>query len=297
MTKEEACERLENLDVRNSSVEDVRHLFETVENIPAITATMNTGTRIHRTRMGRGYYQPWQLTYKNPRLCTSMQRASLPNESVFYGCLADNQSRLEYGRMIGLLECSKLAKDMEGFGREYVTASVWEVISPIRVISFITDQTYIGVRNLSEQVKNFIQLYRDRHKNVGDIERRVGRVIDREFCKDVEDCRDYLITATLTHDMLSDSGEDFDAVIYPSVKTRGDLGLNIAIKLDAADSKLRLHHVIDQTHYRYKDNSFVWLDKGYDANHHLIPSAPLTDDILFEKTGFRNTHDFPIVKH
>ena len=297
MTKEEACERLENLDVKNSSENEVRRLLELVEHIPITTAKLSIGTRIHRTRMGRGYYTPRDLTYKDPRHCISMQRASLPYESVFYGCLADNQSRLEYGRMIGLLECSKLARDMEGFGREYVTSSVWVVTSPINIISFITDQTYVGEKKLCEQVKNFIRFYKEKHTNIDAIERRVGHVIDREFSKDVNDNRDYLITATLVHDMLFEFNEDIDAVIYPSVQTKGDLGLNIAIKPEAADKKMRLHHVIDQTHYRYTDHSFVWLDKGYDANHHLIPSAPLTDEILFEKTGFRHTHDFPIIKH
>lgn len=297
MTKEEACERLENLDLRNSSTEEVRELLEVIGIIPIMIAKLKTGTRIHRTRMGRGYYQPWQLTYKKPRLCTSMQRASLPNESVFYGCLSDNQSRLEYGRMIGLLECSKLAKDMNGFGREYVTASVWEVTEPINIISFITDQTFAREKKLCEIVKHFVRLYKEKHKDIDTIERRVGQIIDREFSKVVDDNRDYLITATLVHDMLFDFNEDIDAVLYPSVQTRGDLGLNIAIKPETADKKLRLHHVIDQTHYRHKDNSFVWLDKGYDANHHLIPSAPLTNEILYEKTGIRNTHDFPVVKH
>ena len=297
MTKEDACERLENLNLRNSSTKEVRELLEVIGIIPIMTAKLNTGTRIHRTRMGRGYYQPWQLTYKKPRLCTSMQRASLPNESVFYGCLSDDQSRLEYGRMIGLLECSKLAKDMKGFGREYVTASVWEVTEPINIISFITDRTFAGEKKLCEIVKHFVRLYKEKHRNIDNIERRVGQIIDREFSKVVDDNRDYLITATLVHDMLFDFKEDIDAVLYPSVQTRGDLGLNIAIKPEVADRKLSLHHVIDQTHYRNKDNSFVWLDKGYDANHHLIPSAPLTNEILYEKTGIGNTHDFPIIRH
>lgn len=297
MTREEACERLENLDLRNSSVEEVRHLFEVIECIPIMTAKLSVGTRIHRTRMGRGYYQQWELTYKNPRLCKSMQRASLPNESVFYGCLSDNQRHLEYGRMIGLLECSNLARDMKGFGREYVTASVWEVTSPINIISFITDQTYAHEKNLCKIVRHYVRLYKEKHRNINDIERRVGQIIDREFSKVVNDNRDYLITATLIHDMLFDFNDDIDAVIYPSVQTRGDLGVNIAIKPDAADRKLRLHHVIDQTHYRYNDHSFVWLDKGYDANHHLIPSAPLTPDIFYKETGFRDTHDFPIIRH
>lgn len=297
MTREEACERLEKLDVRNSSVEEVRSLFETVEYIPVITATLKTGTCIHRTRMGRGYYAPRELSYKNPRFCTSMQRASLPYESVFYGCLADDQSHLENGRALGLMECSKLVRDMEGFGREYVTASVWEVLSPIHVVSFITDQTYKGVKNLSEQVKNFIRLYRDKYKNVGDVERRAGRVIDREFCKDVEDNRDYLITATLVHDMLYDFGKDFDAVVYPSVKAMGDLGLNVAIKPIVADQKLRLWRVIDQTHFRNRDKTLVWIDKGYDINHHLINKDPITDSVLYEKTGIRKVQDFPIFMH
>lgn len=297
MTREEACERLENIDVRNSSVEEVRRLFETIGYIPAITATLNNGTCIHRTRLGRGYYTPRELSYKNPRHCTSMQRASLPSESVFYGCLADNQSHLENGRALGLMECSKLAREMDGFGREYVTASVWEVVSPIHVVSFITGQTYSGVKKLSKQVKTFIQLYKKRHKEVDPVERRVGCVIDREFCKDVDDNCDYLITATLVHDMLYDLDENFDAVIYPSVQARGDLGLNMAIKPVVADQKLRLWRVIDQTHYRNGDQTLVWIDKGYDANHHLLSSRPITEDVLYEKTGIRNAHEFPIIKH
>lgn len=297
MTNEEACKQLEQLDVRNSSVDEVRQLFKTIGRIPAIAANLKVGTCLHRTRMGRGYYSSMDLTYKKPRLCTTMQRASLPNESVFYGCLADDQRHLENGRALGLLECSSLARDMNAFGREYVTASVWTVTSPIRVVSFITDQTYANTKKLSEQVKFFINLYRKEHAHVSSFERRAGLVIDREFCKIVEDNRDYLITATLVHDMLYDPNDNYDAVIYPSVQARGDLGLNIAIKPTVADSKLKIWRIIDQTHYRKNDQTLLWIDKGYDEHLHRLTNEPMTEEILFEKMGIRNPQEFPVFKH
>lgn len=45
-------------------MEEVRSLFEAIGYIPALTATLNIGTCIHRTRMGRGYYTPEELYEK-----------------------------------------------------------------------------------------------------------------------------------------------------------------------------------------------------------------------------------------
>lgn len=297
MTKEEAINILESLDVRKSSYAEVSRLLRMVEDIPAITATLREGVAIHRTRMGRGYYTKGELTYKDASKCSNMQRATLPYESAFYGCISDSQEQMENARMLGLMECSALARSPKESGWEYVTASIWNVVKPIRVISFITDQSIAIGKRYGEQVELFGRIYAERHNDASSLQKRVGMFIDREFGKQVDDARDYLFTASLVHDFLYSEEYDFDAVVYPSVQSVGELGLNIVIKPSAADEKLRLYQVLDQSFYKNENRSLLRIDAGYDASHHKLSEDPISNYELIEHTGITSIEDIKFIEH
>lgn len=67
---------------------------------------------------------------------------------MFYGVISDDQAHLENARAISISECSKLTREgKESIGREKFTLSYWEVIKPLRVVSFIADSTFPEVQN------------------------------------------------------------------------------------------------------------------------------------------------------
>lgn len=111
MNKQKALGKLRTLDLKHSTTEEVSTLFSIIEDIPAVVITLPEGSKIiTRTRMGRGFVTSAELSYCPASKCHNIQRATLPYETAFYGCLADEENHLENGRILGISECSSLAQ-------------------------------------------------------------------------------------------------------------------------------------------------------------------------------------------
>lgn len=301
MNKQEALEKLKNLDLKYSTKEEVSMLFSTLEDIPAVVITLPEESKIiTRTRMGRGFYTSTELSYCPVSKCGNIQRATLPNETAFYGCLADDEKHLENGRILGIYECSRLAQQgIKSIGREYITASQWEILRPLKVLSFINDKTFPETNNRSKIINLFVKQYKSGHVNDSPLIHETGDFLTSEFCKKVDkDCNyEYLITATVIHDLLYSPEHNFDAVAYPSVPAEGQLGINIAIKPSAADTKLSLYRVIDQSFFKYKDKSILRIDKGFDNQRHMLSGQQYGDDIVCGQLGIHSIKELPIIKY
>ena len=63
------------------------------------------------------------------------------------------------------------------------------------------------------------------------------RYISDEFSKKITNNNEYLITATITKDIIENRG--IDGIIYPSVRMNGQAGLNIAISPSATNKKIK----------------------------------------------------------
>lgn len=301
MNKQEALEKLKNLDLRHSTSEEVSLLFSILEDIPAVVITLPKDSKIiTRTRMGRGFYNSRELSYCPISKCGDMQRATLPNETAFYGCLSDDEEHLENGRILGLSECSRLAQQgINSIGREYITASQWEILKPLKVFSFINDKTFPETNNRSKIIDLFVMQYKLGHVNDSPLIHEIGDFLTSEFCKKVaKGCNyEYLITATVIHDFLYSLEHNFDAVAYPSVPTEGKLGINIAIKPSAADTKLSLYRVIDQSFFKYKDKSILRIDKGFNNQRHLLSGQQYGDDVVCKQLGIHSIKELPILSY
>lgn len=301
MSKQEALEKLRSLELKHSTYEEVSSLFSILEDIPAVVITLPEGSKIiTRTRMGRGFNTSTELSYCPKSKCYNLQRATLPNETAFYGCLVDDESHLENGRILGLYECSHLAQQGIGsIGREYITASQWEIIKPLKVISFINDKTFSETNNRSKIINFFVTQYKMGHTNDKPIIHEIGDFLTSEFCKKVErGCNyEYLITATVIHDLLYSSEHNFDAVAYPSVPAEGQLGINIAIKPSAADAKLALYRVIEQTFFKNKGQSILRIDKGFNNHMHILSGQQYGDDVVCAQLGIHSIKELPVIKY
>lgn len=69
------------------------------------------GTYVVGARKGDEYTKRSQMTYCPVKFCSSIQRATLAGQPMFYEIISDNQTRLENARAISISECSKLTRE------------------------------------------------------------------------------------------------------------------------------------------------------------------------------------------
>ncbi len=299
MTLQEAVEQLGQLDLRTTPIMEIRKLYEIIEDLPAIIATIPSDMIITRVRPGR-HMALKDLTYPPVSVCKKMQRSSLAGESAFYASLPDDQHHLENGRALGLSETSTLArKGKESVGREYLTVSQWVTKQPLRVISFMTDKTFANTKNRSTHIKELTKFFAQQYQMLTDAQKEVIRIIDEDFCKVVKDgnIHEYKRTAILSHDMLYDSEYNLDGIVYAPVQMEGQLGINVMLKPTSVDEKLELYRVIHCSYYKNGEQSLMMIDKGYDKNGHLLSKIPLEEEEICRRIGIRRIKDLPIIKH
>ena len=288
----DTLEEFRRLDFSKSSSSQI---IDIITDCPvAIVPYIIKGAYILRARRGKGFKERSEMTYCPAQLCTGYQRASLPGETMFYGVISDDQNHQENARAICASECSTLcAEGMESIGREFFTLSYWKIKEPLKVFSLITDTTFPNVQNnkmLNLMRENFLTI----HKDSSDYEKKLAHFISDDFSKRVIDNKEYMLSATLTTEIINDMG--FDGVVYPSVKLSGQCGLNIALKPSSVDSKLEFTYVVDQVLYKNKDHSICRVEnkteKGKDTKIHL----QFPDEVILEQLGINSIEDLPIIE-
>lgn len=249
--------KLENLDLKNSSPNDIRNLLSN-HRIAYVSYPINVGEWILRARKGDNFVKREDLTYCPLSQSRSMQRCSLPGTTMFYGVISETFTLQEYAHAVATSECSQLCKEgINSIGKEKFCVSYWEVIKPLNVASFITDSTFINCNNntMLTDIRDNFQLKMKQKLTLEEL--NLLNFISQDFGKfvDFNNNHEYLISATITTDIITKMG--LDGVIYPSVKLSGQGGLNIALTTKATDEKLRFKKVIKQTLYKNKDLSYI----------------------------------------
>jgi len=296
MRPQEAVKQLAQLDLQKASEQDVRKLYEVIADLPAITVTIPSDVIITRVRMGR-HLGLRELTYPPVSVCRKMQRASLKGVSAFYACLSDSQRHLEHGRVIGLSECSWLARQgKSSVGREYLTVSQWHIKKPLHVISFVTDKTFAEVEHRSKHIEAIADAFKENYPSLTDEQKEVIRIIDEDFCRMVEDGHDYEYkrTAILAHDMLYDSQYELDGIIYAPVHMEGRFGINLMLKPASVDEKLELYKVAQGSYYKNAEDSLMMIDKIYDNQRRLLKNNPIEEDEICRRIGIGCIKELPV---
>lgn len=250
--------------------------------------------------MGRGYRSPLSLTYRNSKYCTSMQRATLPNETAFYCCVSEDDRHLENTRYIGLFECSKLARAFNTRGREYITESRWINKKPLNALSFVTDETFPNI-NDNVLMNNLRKQYIQNKKNLTDNQIRLSRLINHEFTKVVVDNIEYLISASIAHDIFykieSSNGIGWDAIIYPSVQTHGRAGLNVIIRPDVVDRCLRMNLILELSHYKNSATSLLTIDSVRSSTFKLLEKRGCDESQICHELKISSIKELPVIRH
>ncbi len=253
-------EELKNINLKDSNPDSIRNILQ--NHIFSCTPLyINNGTCILRVRKGGGFKERKEMTYCPIEKCHNLQRASLAGNTMFYGVISDNQRNLENAQVVATSECSKLCRDgVESVGRETFTISHWVVIKQLNVISFITDKTFPEIND--NDILNYIRNTTKQHLTKNSIleETQLSQFLSDEFSKKVnpDENYQYLISATIATDIVNDMG--FDGIIYPSVQLSGQGGVNIAIKPQAVDNKLKFIKTFDQTLFKKLNKSLIRLE-------------------------------------
>lgn len=288
-------QRIRSIDLNDDSkTKEIRALLSQLR-FPIILSNAEAGSYVTRARRGKGYRDKQDMSYKPSSLCKTYQRATLPNQTVFYGIISDDERHLENARAIGVSECSVLADNgYNSIGREYISVSQWVITENIVVACIVSANSFKDVHNnrlLENLRQNFINKHNDDEEALF-----VSDFIVEEYSKKVVSGHDneYKISAIFADMLLYEAG--FEAVAYPSVKLGGQAGLNIAIRPDVADSKLTLLNIADQCFYKNAGHGTIRLESIYDViRKYERPAFQQSDSDLCRYLGILSIDDLPLI--
>lgn len=218
----------------------------------------------------------------------------MPNQTIFYGVLSDDERHLENARAICVAECSSLFREgILAAGREKITSTQWLITDDIRVACIMSANSFDGVSNnkLLENIKaNFLA------KFSGDLDvLNIAEFVEHEFSKKVQagNESEYLLSASNADSLLYSF--DFEAVAYTSVKFGGQAGLNIAIRPDVVDSKLQLLNIVEQCYYQNGTNAILRQELVFDIKNKVCTPINKTTDA--ELCSILNINEIAELKH
>lgn len=270
---------LRTYNLQKGDLDELYGIFRSVNDydIPIVRYIIYPSSGLIRQRInphGKEFYSISELNYP-PAICLPKYgRVNLPYQSMFYACSFTDTNSVDvpFPRIVSLLETSSFFKDKDSVGIERATVSRWEVTKPLNLIALPFVDEY---RRPCPEVLNFTKSWHDIMQDVSvnpnglELIQYMSNEISKDFASDHE----YMIIANFVNYLLNVNmkTKDSDGIIYPSVPAQGG-GFNVAIKPNAADTKIRfvgasLCHLLKQ-----RDESYVAIMK--DA--HLNPDGTLT---------------------
>lgn len=221
---------------------------------------LHRGKTITRARFEDGL-QPYltraSLCYKPQEYNKSYQRASTPNQTMFYGSIIPET--LEHGeidneRLIVAREASAWIRNDDSCGTKHITFSKWEVLEDIKLIAILHKKEFSEVNTLTKKMIDEFNVFIEKHPGEKEKSMALSSYFASEFGKkhSGEDYN-YMISAIYTEHILK---HGYDGVLYPSVRVDGK-GFNIAISPSAADSKIKLTTVMGSTAYKKAKNTII----------------------------------------
>lgn len=288
-----SIEELRNLDLKVSNPDIVRRIL-TEFAILCVPFYIKKGVYVLRARKGRGFIKRSEMTYCPSKKCTTLQRATLSGQTMFYGVISDIQSHQDHARCIAASECSTLCRDgIASVGRETFTVAHWEITKPLHVVSLITDNTFPDVHDniLLNQLREAYVLFHGNKKSTLE-ERTISQFISDEFSKVVKNDENYkyLISATVATDIVNDLG--VDGIVFPSVQLGGQGGLNIAIKPQAVNNKLKFIRTLEQSLYKRNNHLILRIEKATEKGiTRQINQIP--DSYIIRELGITDLNKLP----
>lgn len=234
--------KLKNIDLSKYPIDEIKSIMKEFGRFGVVVMTLHEGKTIIRARPNEPnetFKNISELSYKPANFNTTYQRASTPNNTMFYGCVVPEniaEGELDNARVTAIFEASKLYRREIENGEEKITFSRWTVTKDIPLIAIVYHKDFINNSSHTNELHTAYQAFLK--SNPQDIanSNTVTEYLASEFAKkETPNDYDYLISALFTEVALS---QGFAGVYYPSVRAEGK-GFNVAIHPDFVNSSMK----------------------------------------------------------
>lgn len=258
----ETLRKLKELDLSQYPHDEVKATIGEFGKFGLIQMTLHKGKALIRARPnvagGASFSTRSELSYTPAQYNTRYQRASTPNQTMFYaGTIPENipANELNNARIIASLEASHLLRNIGQEGEQVVTFSKWVVTQDIPLIAVCYHKDSI------EQSSHTKELYEAYHNSMKDIDEAlkgksiaITEFLASEFAKkDVDPDYKYMISAIFSEIVV---GKGLAGVYFPSVRADAK-GYNVAVSPQFADACLQLVAAGECTIYKKGDHTIV----------------------------------------
>ncbi len=277
METKSIIQRLKSLDLSIYPITLIVENLKKLKKFPAYVTEFHVGNVVYRIRPNEGeesFKTVSDLSFKPQEFNTTFQRASHPNQSMFYGSIipvANQQSEIDAGRVIAMAEGSKLFRDESiEEGQETVTFGMWRLQDTVSLVTILHPDIN---KNITPFAKERATTFMKWLKGFPEIEKQ-GKIIlefyAEEFAKLVEmgdPDYHYLHSAILTDFFLDNKKQKFQGVCYPSGRVEGK-GINVAIHPDFVNAHMRLEGALECViakrgkHFVSENYRVAWVNAG-----------------------------------
>jgi hypothetical protein len=192
MTIDNIIAALKNLNLDNDPALETMELLKQVGEVGYMLVTYHKGKSIIRARPNsndESFKKKDDFSFKPQSLNTTYQRASTPNQSMFYACaLPDKieQGELENSRIIGLLEALPWLRDKTSSGYQKISFGKWIVEEDLTLIAIIHKDIFYEessyTRELVDAYKSFIE---QEDKEILEKSIKYQTFLSEEFSKEI----------------------------------------------------------------------------------------------------------------
>lgn len=295
MEIDKVIEKFKQLDLSKYPVNEIKELLNQIGPIGAVVVTYHKGKSVMRARPNgenERFKKLSDLSFKPQEFNKTYQRASTPNETMFYATSVPDKiepGELDNMRIIGVSETIPMLRDKTKSGFQKISFGRWVVQEDINLMAIVHHESYYKESNYTRELVNafngFINQYPE---EIVDKSLKFQDFMASEFAKETIDADyDYMISAMFAEDITS---KGLDGIFYPSVRTAGK-GFNIAITPEAS-KKLALYVAGECSIYKLKDqivignDAIVELD-GTQTEFELV-DLPNDESIYLNKLGIKS---------
>ncbi|WP_138480073.1 RES family NAD+ phosphorylase [Dyadobacter bucti] len=215
-----------------------------------------TRVRPHRT-ISETFITRESLSFKPQEFNTTFQRASTPDQTMFYGELKDHRTDSLPNRLTSTVEGVPWLREPGSSGKQKVTYSKWIVRENLMLFPVIFNSEYSGNPHVAALLMQTINFINDLNPEFADDIRGFYEYIAFEFAKMHvgSDDINYLVTALFTKIMIEKGAGRFDGILYPSCRVYGE-GTNVAI-LPESTAKLDLVAAGECMIYKHGEHTII----------------------------------------
>ncbi|HEX5170632.1 MAG TPA: hypothetical protein VFW11_15755 [Cyclobacteriaceae bacterium] len=249
----EIVDELKKLDLKSNPYDKAKELISKIQKYGLIQTTLHPNKVVIRARPNRDkerHTTKDSVSFKPSKFNTTYQRASTPNNTMFYGCVVPEKIGIgepDTSRVTAIFEASDLIRNDKD-GEEIVTFSKWVVTKDIPLITIVYSKDYAKTSVFATELNElYLQMLKGLSEELRTNSLIVSEFFANEFAKlEIVDHTDYLISAIFT-ELLIMKGQG--GVYYPSVRTEG-AGFNVAIHPDYVNGAMSLQAVGECTLYK-----------------------------------------------